>query len=239
MTTATTTSTSPRSSSSDDGSTPVHVARTRHSRRSDGDFRIDGDTGGLASRREALAPGAWTWLRQVHGTEVVVVEGPGDHAGAEADAAVTTVPGAVLAVHTADCVPILLHDPEEGVVAAVHAGWRGLGAGILERTASVMQDLGGRPRWALVGPHIRGRCYEFGQAELDLVARRYGDAVRTTTAWGTPGLDLTTAVGAALGELGVAATFQDGCTACQPEDFYSHRARGDTGRHAAVISLDP
>ena len=209
------------------------------STRGDGDFRIDGDPADLARRRPALAPGAWTWLRQVHGARVVVVDRPGAGAGEEADAAVTDQPGAVVAVHTADCAPVLLHGP--GVVGAVHVGWRGLAAGVVEATVDAMASLGAERVDAHVGPHIRARCYEFGADQLDLVAHRYGAAVRAETAAGTPALDLLAGVRAALANrprVG-AVTVEAGCTACEPDRYFSHRARGDQGRHAAAIALEP
>lgn len=207
------------------------------STRADGDLRIDGDPDVLAERRARLAPGPWTWMRQVHGAEVVVVDRPGAHAGAEADAAVTAVPDAVLAVHTADCAPVLLADGGAGVVGAAHAGWRGLVAGVLERTVDAMGSLGATDVVAHVGPHIRARCYEFGLDDLDHVAARYGDDVRSETAWGTPALDVAATVVAALEPLGVAVVDRGGCTACEPNRLWSHRARADTGRAAATIAL--
>jgi len=205
------------------------------STRGDGDLRIGTDPDVLAERRGRLAPGAWTWLRQVHGADVVVVDRPGAHAGAEADAAVTDVPDAVLAVHTADCVPVLLDGGT--VVGAAHAGWRGLVGGVLERTVDAMGSLGATDVVAHVGPHIRARCYEFGAAELDEVAARCGDAVRAETAWGTAALDLTAAVHGALEPLGVRVVDHGGCTACEPGRCFSHRARADTGRSAATIAI--
>jgi len=212
-------------------------ATVRFARRGDGDFGIDGDPEALAARRQRFAPGAWTWLRQIHGAEVVVVDEPGACAGAEADAAVTAVPGAVLAVHTADCVPVLLAAEADRVVGAAHAGWRGLVGGVLERTVEAMRALGATDVVAHVGPHIRSRCYEFGGPELDEVAARYGDEVRARTAWGTPALDLSAAVRRALEPLGVAVVDHGGCTACEPDRWFSHRARGDVGRQAATIVL--
>ncbi|WP_436795657.1 polyphenol oxidase family protein [Actinospongicola halichondriae] len=217
----------------------MHAARVLHSRCADGDFAIDAEPAALRDRRARFSPGAWTWLRQVHGSEVVVVREPGASAGAEADAAVTDVPGAVLAVHTADCVPVLFHDPASGVIGAAHAGWRGLAAGVIDRTVEAMAGLGGTARLAFVGPHIRGRCYDFGAADLDDVAARLGDDVRATTAAGSPALDLTAAVRSVLGRLEVAAEFESGCTACEPDQFFSHRARRDRGRHASTITLVP
>lgn len=212
-------------------------ARLSFSRRGDGDFGIDGDPDALAPRREALAPGAWTWLRQVHGGRVVVVDAPGAHAGAEADAAVTDVPGAVLAVHTADCAPVLLVGDGEQVVGAAHAGWRGLLDGVLEATVGAMGRLGASGVTAHVGPHIRARCYEFGTTDLDAVAARYGPRVRGTTACGTPALDVSAAVRLALEPLGVTVVDHGGCTACEPDRYFSHRARADTGRMAATVTL--
>jgi hypothetical protein len=111
---------------------------------------------------------------------------------------------------------------------------------VLERTVEAMGELGATRVAAHVGPHIRARCYEFGTAELDEVAARYGDAVRAETAWGTPALDLTAGVRAALAPFDVTVVDHGGCTACEPEGLWSHRARRDTGRAASTVVLhDP
>src|SRR5262245_42908994 len=99
--------------------------------RSDGDFAIGSHERRLGENRDRVAPHPWTWLDQVHGAGVVVVSEPGEYCGSKCDAAVTSVPGAVLAVQTADCAPVLMWadgpGPSAGpVVAAAHAGWRGL-----------------------------------------------------------------------------------------------------------------
>lgn len=206
--------------------------------RADGDFHIDGDPAALDARRRRMLDGPWTWLRQVHGAQVVVVDEPGQHAGAEADAVVTAHPDAVLAVHTADCVPVLLVGMDADVVGAAHVGWRGLVAGVLDATADAMAGLGARQVHAYVGPHIRARCYEFGASELDQVASVCGDRVRATTAWGTPALDLLAGIQDTLARRGrgvLSVSPHAGCTACEPDRYFSHRARGDTGRHAAII----
>lgn len=192
---------------------------------------MTGDPATLAAARAAIAPGPWSWLRQVHGAHVVVVTRPGEHAGAEADAAVTTVPGAVLAVQTADCAPILLEGP--GAIGVVHAGWRGLVAGVIEAAATAMADLGAPPTQATLGPCIRPRCYEFGEAELAEVAAAYGSSVRSTTAAGSPALDVAAGVAEACRRLGIALADDGTCTACSPHHF-SHRARGEAGRQALV-----
>lgn len=206
----------------------------------DGDLAVATEPAVLAARRHAIAPHPWTWLHQVHGAEVVVVTDAGDGAGREADAAVTVVPGAVVAVQTADCVPVLLvgEGPAGIGVGVAHAGWRGLAAGVIARTAEALAGLGTPAVAAACGPHIRARCYEFGPADLDDVAAACGDVVRGTTAWGTPGLDLTAGVSAACADLGLVLDDPGTCTACSPAHF-SHRARGDRGRQALVAWIEP
>ncbi len=117
-----------------------------------GDFAGPLDDGPTAAQR-SLADAPWTWLHQVHGNRVVVVERPGAGRGQEADAAVTACSGAALVVRTADCAPVGLASAE-GVVAAVHAGWRGLMAGVVEETVAVMRSLGATSIEAALGPCI-------------------------------------------------------------------------------------
>jgi YfiH family protein len=180
----------------------------------------------------------WTWLRQIHGAELVIVDRPGQWSGAEADAAIVTVPEAAVAVHTADCVPIVLAAPD--VVGVVHAGWRGLAAGVVDEAVAAMRraapdgEVG-----AVIGPCIRVECYEFGPSDLDRVAASLGDAVRGRTSSGAPALDLTAGVNIALRRSGVTSIDDDGsCTACDRR-WFSHRARGETARQAAVAWLEP
>jgi copper oxidase (laccase) domain-containing protein len=223
---------------SDAGHPLVH---TRFTDRHDGDLCVDLPADELALRRRAVAPPPWTWLRQVHGATVVTVTRPGEHASVEADAAVTDVVGATLAVHTADCAGVLLQGTTaQGrvVVGAAHAGWRGLHEGVLDATVQAMRDLGvDAPSWQL-GPCICPLHYEFGMAELDLVAGRLGEGVRARTAEGATALDLRAGVAAALAAAGARPLLADPlavrCTAEDP-DCYSWRARRDAGRQAAVI----
>ena len=111
------------------------LVRVRCSQISDGDFRCyrgqasPGRGGALERRRQTLMSGRWTWLRQVHGADVVVVTEPGGCAGAVADGAVTAVPEAVLALHTADCAPVVVVG--DGALGMAHAGWRGIVAGVI------------------------------------------------------------------------------------------------------------
>ena len=204
--------------------------------RSHGDLAVGGASATLEQRRFAVAPGPWTWLRQEHGAQVVVATEPGEHAGARADAALTAVSGVVVAVHTADCGPLVL--VADGAVAVVHAGWRGLLAGVVERSVAALESQGRPPRAAVLGPTIRPHHYEFGPDDLDVMTERFGPGVRATSAAGNPALDLGATIDAALAEHGIALTDLGGCTACSGR-HWSHRARGDRARQAVVAWLDP
>jgi polyphenol oxidase len=215
------------------------TARVRFSSAADGDFAVGQQADVLAARRRALVPLPWTWLHQVHGGRVVVVDEPGGRAGAYADAAVTARVGAVLAMQTADCVPVALI-ADEGVVAAVHVGWRGLLAGVVEGAAGAVRRAGGGRLRAVIGPSIHPCCYEFGAADLDRVAARYGDGVRATTRSCRPALDMPTAVASALTAIPDTEVLRagPGCTGCGTPPMFSHRARGDTARQAMVVWLE-
>ena len=204
-----------------------------------GDLAIDAARPGLDRRRAAVAPGPWTWLRQVHGADVVVVEHPGQHAGARADAAVTACEGAVVAVQTADCAPVLLagfHGEDLLAVGAAHAGWRGLQLGVLEATVAALGDLGATHVTWRLGPCISPAAYEFGAEDLDAVAARLGPQVRARTALGRPALDLRAGVRAALAATGAVEAEPGVAVDCTALDtrYFSHRARADVGRQAAV-----
>lgn len=214
---------------------PHHVVRVRCSTRADGDFHIDGPPEELTARRRRLAPGRWTWLRQVHGATVVAVESPGAGAGREADAAVTDVAGAVLAVQTADCAPVVI--AADGAVAIVHAGWRGIMAGVLEAAVDSLQARTTAPMHALLGPCIRPAGYEFGPADLDVVVERVGESARSRSADGAPALDLAAAVGTTLARCGVADLDDTGIDTVDA-DWFSHRTRGDRERLATAAWLE-
>jgi polyphenol oxidase len=185
------------------------------------------------------------WLEQVHGAVVLDVPpgpvaarpgaGPVLRRGAEpGDALVTDRPGVALCVLTADCGSLALASPE-GVCAAVHAGWRGLVAGVVERTVARMRDHGATDVVAALGPCIHAGCYEFSPDDLDEAAAVYGDTVRGTTSAGRPALDVPAGIAAALVRAGATgADGVDACTACG-DGYFSHRARADTGRQALVV----
>ena len=206
----------------------------------DGDLGVDVEPERLAARRARIAPGEWTWLRQVHGREVVCAEVPGDRAGASADACVTSAADAVMSVVTADCAGVLLWsvDGERPVIGAAHAGWQGLRDGILQACVAELRSLGaGTIEWEL-GPCISPAAYEFSEADLDLMCDRLGPSLRSITASGAPALDLRAGVRAALAEVGVGVDRPDAtevpCTALDVERF-SWRARRDTARQTAAI----
>lgn len=233
-----------------DGSDEPRWARAVFSERSDGDFSV-GDPSvpdssidpALRRDRDALTGGApWTWLQQVHGAEVVHVEEPGQHAGRRGDSLVTSVPGAVLAVHTADCAPVLMVGTGPGVrvVAAAHAGWRGVLEGVLEATVESVRSLGADSiQWRL-GPCISPSAYEFGRADLDRLVERYGVTVESRTSQGSTALDLAEAVRRALDLEGVEESVDpDGvpCTASS-QSYHSWRARRDPGRQASAVWIE-
>lgn len=123
-------------------------------------------------------------------------------------------------------------------MAAVHAGWRGLVAGVVEQAAEAMRALGAGRIEAALGPCIHAECYEFGASDLAAVERAVGAAAGGVTSRGAPALDLPGAVAAAAREAGIDLVFSSPvCTACSA-DHYSHRARGDTGRQALVVWRD-
>jgi len=174
---------------------------------------------------------------QVHGPEVAVVTA-GNAAGPRSacDGLLTAEPGLALAVLVADCLPVLFADPVAGVVAAAHAGRRGLVAGILQRTVAAMTALGADPgrMTAVIGPGIGGCCYEVPRPLLDQVAAVLPEAASTTT-WGTPALDLPRAAGAVLRVAGVACIERTSACTYEDDRFYSFRRAPVTGRFAGVV----
>ena len=203
----------------------------------DGDMAVGGPENILLSQCHALAPGTWTWLEQVHGTSVVEVLEAGGGAGTAADAAVTVASNAPIAVQVADCVPIALLGCDG--VAVVHAGWRGLRDGILERAAHALSAITDGPFQAVVGPHIGACCYAFGDRDLDDMADRLGPAVRGRTRDSRPSLDLAAGVEHVLDTLDAAIAVVDGtCTSCD-ERYWSYRGTGTTRRQAMVAWIQP
>ncbi|MFN2590181.1 MAG: peptidoglycan editing factor PgeF [Actinomycetota bacterium] len=177
---------------------------------------------------------------QVHGAGVGFV-GPDaaragftDHVTAipDTDALVTDVSGIALSILTADCVPVAIADRRGHTVAAVHAGWRGLAAGVIE--AAVAEFRGGSPT-AVIGPAIAAHHYEVGRDVADAVA-----SVANGSVVGFEGdritLDLPAAAAAILESNGVPVMERDAsCTACEPARFFSYRRDGETGRQGMIV----
>ena len=179
-------------------------------------------------------------MTQVHGDGVVVVaEGVvANGLPAVGDALVSIDATNCLVVLTADCVSLALASPE-GVHAAVHVGWRGLLAGVVQQAVGAMRGLGAASVVGGMGPSIRPCCYEFGAPELDQLAARYGQSLRAETTDWRRSLDLGAGVGRALAEVGASLVFDDGrCTACGDE-WFSHRRAGDEARQALFVWREP
>ena len=174
------------------------------------------------------------YATQVHGTGVVVLSGPAEVG--EADALVSTSPDAPVGVLVADCVPVLLADASAGVVAAVHAGRRGLAAGVLESAVAAMVGAGAHVEQirAATGPAIAGRSYEVPAELRDEVAAVVPETYATTS-WGTPALDLPAGVGAVLRRLGVWDVLVSDRDTYTDGDLFSYRRSARTGRFAGVV----
>jgi YfiH family protein len=182
-----------------------------------------------------FAPGATVAdMHQVHGNAVAVVEERRTAERPEADALVSTRPDTVLVVRVADCVPVLLADPDAGVVAAVHAGRPGLVAGVAPAAVRRMRDLGARTVVAWLGPRVCGGCYEVPEAMQADVGALVPEALARTS-WGTPSLDIGAGVRAQLEAAGVTVHDVGTCTR-ESADLYSYRRDGArSGRFAGLV----
>ncbi len=194
------------------------------------------------ARLRALLPGEPCWLRQVHGTQVVRAQA---QAGLlpEADASFTRQPGVVLAIQTADCLPVLLAARDGSVVAAAHAGWRGLASGVIENALQSMQVPAGEVV-AWLGPCIGAAAYQVGGDVHASFTWAHPDAASAFVPdAGAPGryrMDLCALARQRLQGMGVASVHGGGfCTWSEPQRFYSYRRDGQTGRMATVLWLQP
>lgn len=198
---------------------------------------------------DAVLPGArLLTCYQVHSPDVVTVTAPWDDADRpKADALVTSQPGLLLGVLTADCAPVLLHDPQAGVIGAAHAGWKGAIGGVTDRTVEAMEALGAsRTRIAaVVGPCIAQASYEVDAAfevrftSSDPDTERFFKAGRAGHSW----FDLEGYVAARLAGFGVGTVAMLGeDTYAQDERFYSfrratHAGEAGYGRQISLIGL--
>jgi polyphenol oxidase len=183
-------------------------------------------------RTELALPSEPFWLRQVHGTSVAVYDP--SQAAPEADAAVCFKPNQVLAVLTADCLPVVFVGREGARLGVAHAGWRGLVGGVLEACVAA---LGGSDLIAWMGPAIGARAFEVGAevyaafVEPDPAAA----AAFVANARGRWQADLYALARLRLERLGIVATGGGLCTYSDAERFYSHRRDPRSGRLATLV----
>lgn len=180
-------------------------------------------------------PAAPRWLRQVHGSRMIHLADWRPEI--EADAAWTDRAGEVVAIQTADCLPVLLADRSASVVAGIHAGWRPLAAGIIAKTLAAL-PVDGRDLRAWIGPGICGRCYQVGgevreaftstDPALEAAFEPDGDRWRADLKW---------IAAHQLRAAGVEVYDCERCTFEEPDAFYSFRREGTTGRMVSVIWL--
>ncbi len=194
-----------------------------------------------------LAPERLLTVHQTHSARAINATDAIEAPRPEADAIVTDQPGLGLAVLTADCQPVLLADRSAGVIAAAHAGWRGVLSGILEATIDAMEGLGAvraRVR-AVIGPSISQRAYEVGEEFLEeFIAehpgntRFFGNGEAGKYLFDLPGYGLARLRSAGVEE----AAWTGHCTYWDPDEYYSyrracHRGEADYGRLISVIRL--
>jgi polyphenol oxidase len=194
-------------------------------------------------------PGEPLWLRQVHGTQVHDADAVStvDARGPIADGVITRCEGRVLAIQVADCMPVLLASESGEVVAAAHAGWRGLAGGVLESTVKQMQV----PPHALhawLGPTISQSHFEVGEeVRATFLSTAESEAVRTdiaaafvVNARGRWQCDLTLLARQQLTRLGLRSVSDSAiCTFSDAARCFSYRRDGQTGRMAALVWLQP
>lgn len=195
-------------------------------------------------------PSEPAWLSQVHGVGVVRADRMGRGSVPEADASIAAMPGAVCAIQTADCLPVLFTDRSGSVVGAAHAGWRGLAGGVLEATVAAMRAEQGAPDEiiAWLGPAIGPQEFEVGEEVLaaflsgaEAAGPAGQDAVRAAFVPrpGAPGkylADIYTLARIKLRQVGVTdVSGGDLCTVTDASLFYSYRRDKVTGRQASLI----
>lgn len=201
---------------------------------------------GRAAEAMGVTPENLVSVHQTHSADAVTLSQPPAQ-GTRGDAMVTATPGLALAVLTADCQPVLMADVEAGVVAAVHAGWRGALDGVLENTVDAMVALGARRERivAVIGPTISQGCYEVGPEFLDTFmesdpqnSRFFAQGSDDRLLFDLPGFGLHRLRAAGIGD----AEWTRHCTYSRPEQFYSyrralHEGKADYGRLVSAIRL--
>jgi polyphenol oxidase len=205
---------------------------------------VGDDPASVQANRHALAAAcglpasSLTWMRQVHGADIWYAAGGVAEPPGPVDGMFTDVPGRALCVLVADCVPVLIADPQARIVGVAHAGREGLAAGVVPALVTAMARAGARPDQmrARTGPAICGGCYEVPEALQARVSAAV-PAARCVTTAGSCGLDLAAGVRAQLVAAGLTRTGAAGrCTKESPE-LFSYRRDGTTGRLAGLVWL--
>ena len=230
----------------------VHAYSTRRSERNDFALGVGAAPNPLVQMnriRFVASAGAVGWpvlkLKQIHsGTVRVMGDTSAASEAVEGDAAITSLHGVLLSVQTADCVPILLADSQARAIGAIHAGWRGTAARIVERTvAELGRHYQVKPRdiVAAIGPNIGVCCYEIGEEVVDAIGD--GPAIERQPEWLKPHLNLGEANRRQLLTAGIPETQIDHsslCTRCREDLFFSFRRDGvRTGHMLSIIGIAP
>ena len=184
---------------------------------------------------------------QVHAASVAVVDASSPRTVPGVDAVVTSDPAIMLEVHVADCVPVLLADPQAKVIAAVHAGWKGTLAHVVTNTIDRMREKGATTEnmYAAIGPHIGRCCYAIGSDRAEMFRNTFGNDPRIVSGSGDSWyLDIGFINRQQLLASGVLDTHIDApvlCTACQVDRFFSFRkdTKETFGEIIGVIGLTP
>lgn len=208
-----------------------------------------GDDPAIVKQNRALVrkilPGEPRWLKQVHGTTPISVDGYGRTAPCDGDAAYSRCAGNVCVVLVADCLPILLCDHAGTVVGLIHAGWRGMAEGVIERTVSEIGRTGGINTrvMAWLGPAIGPRHFEVGEEVRQAFIERDKESALAFFPHHAPNdgkwfADLFLLARQRLMKTGVTEIYGGGeCTFSDPARFFSYRRDGNTGRMAGLIWL--
>ncbi|MEI6207081.1 MAG: peptidoglycan editing factor PgeF [Desulfuromonadales bacterium] len=215
----------------------------------DQQFNVEGNRS-LLARAFGVNQDALVTLRQVHGSDILVIDEPNEDyshfLGLESDGVITNQPNVMIGVCVADCVPILLCDPDERVIAAVHAGWQGTACRLIAKAVEGMKsEFGCNPKKirAAIGPSIRKCCYEV-DTPVRQVFMKSGivwESCAEPSGEGKWQLDMVTANRELLMQAGLEADsiqVSEMCVCCHRELFFSYRRdKGETGRQMGFVML--
>jgi hypothetical protein len=202
------------------------------------------------ARAFGITQDALVTVKQVHGSDILVIDEPNEDyshfLSLESDSIITNQPGVMIGVCVADCVPIMLLDPDGKIIAAVHAGWQGTAAKLVSKTVSGMQSLfesNPEKLHAFIGPSIGKCCYEVDAPVMQAFTQGgiHWDSCAEQSGNGKWHLDLAAANRDLLIDSGLSASriqMSDMCVCCHYELFFSYRRdNGETGRQIGFIML--